>query len=1115
MKKSFGNCLKCPLINQKMVIGETSENDDITRSEILILGEAPAKEEVETDRPLVGRSGKIFRNIFKESGLENIPHFITNVCLCSNLDPSGKTSNPPQDAIDCCYQNLEQLIETIHPKLILALGASVAKRLDIEGKMGDLRGKLFSYKNIPVLITYHPSFILKNGGMSDNNKYINSFLNDFNQARKIILGEDKVEFEQVKEPFYFKLPDWCYTDQVKLFDVQVCRKKRSVYLIFIDKDGKRLVHTEPMYKNYFYCTEGTELRNHELIVPIEKLKLLKDFEECPTGHVGYESDIKLEHKYSVDYHFHRNKIGIEELNISPRIQYMDIEVWNENDKNFPTPKLSAKPINAISFYNTGDNYVNVFLLNLEDSIQDKTIDLSKKEFYLDFYEENVYKEIKQIKVTVFKDERKLLKAYCKNVVENNIYIISAYNGINFDFPYIYNRMKVLGLDTGLLSPLGVWTQFTEEKSKKSKKGENKFYNNCFGLYMLDQLQLYKDITIPAEGKKESYALNFIAKLEVGSEKMAYEGNLDSNYSTNIRNFIEYSAVDTKLLFEIDEKRKHIDMYTELVKVCSTTWKSTETTKGLVEPIFLQFLKKRNYSARDHYFNNNNETFKGAFVNKVSGGIKTMVIDLDYTSLYPSVIYTFNIDPTTYYARIDENIAKSYLFDKNNLPDEFIIELDPWKHDIKSFNITKDQFIKLIKEKQLIVTIAGTIFYGHDVKKSFIGELCSEVLSTRKFYKKEMFKYADDPLMHNICNNRQLAYKILANSIYGVLASKYFRLFNLDLAKTITLTGQEVNKFAQFHASKYLETKNTNIDLQFLNKIEDEGNPKHIIYGDTDSLFLTFGEYLIKNKYIDINDPNRKEKSVEITLQLAKELSESLNKKYLTQLVNNHNIKEENSKLELKQELVADRTLFFNVKKRYAMHIVNQEGHARDEYCFRGITLRRSDYPSYTKECLGKILDLILLEKEISISKILDYIKKVEQDMYNLALDGDKSIARPVSFNKNLEEYDQTKIVNHIQSMVNWNILEYETFVSGTRGYQFKITGIDTSKAPEKVISKLHLLPSKFNSISIPVDVDKLPNYYIIDLEATIEFAWKNRYNEILEPLMDNIKQYETIKSMRR
>ena len=92
----FSDCSKCPLNNnlQKIVAGEcnTKKLSDV---DLLIIAEAPAKEEIKEDKPLVGTSGKVFREAFEESKLCKSKYLITNAVLCSNLDMDGCTYNPP------------------------------------------------------------------------------------------------------------------------------------------------------------------------------------------------------------------------------------------------------------------------------------------------------------------------------------------------------------------------------------------------------------------------------------------------------------------------------------------------------------------------------------------------------------------------------------------------------------------------------------------------------------------------------------------------------------------------------------------------------------------------------------------------------------------------------------------------------------------------------------------------------------------------------------------------------------------------------------------------------------------------------------------------------------
>ena len=109
----------------------------------------------------------------------------------------------------------------------------------------------------------------------------------------------------------------------------------------------------------------------------------------------------------------------------------------------------------------------------------------------------------------------------------------------------------------------------------------------------------------------------------------------------------------------------------------------------------------------------------------------------------------------------------------------------------------------------------------------------------------------------VYDNRQKALKIVNNAMYGVLANHGFRMFNLDLASTITLTGQELVKFLIYHAGHYMKEDKTEINPHFLDsfningiKDNDEDIP-YIIYSDTDSAFIEIGDWLVDKGILEI------------------------------------------------------------------------------------------------------------------------------------------------------------------------------------------------------------------------------------------------------------------------
>lgn len=125
----------------------------------LIVGEAPGADEDQQGEPFVGQAGKLLDNMLKALDLQR-GHgvFIANVLKCrppQNRDPN------PQEAAQCEPYLLRQ-IELIQPKIIVAVGRIAAQSLlKNDAKIGSLRGKVHSYHGVPLIITYHPAYLLR------------------------------------------------------------------------------------------------------------------------------------------------------------------------------------------------------------------------------------------------------------------------------------------------------------------------------------------------------------------------------------------------------------------------------------------------------------------------------------------------------------------------------------------------------------------------------------------------------------------------------------------------------------------------------------------------------------------------------------------------------------------------------------------------------------------------------------------------------------------------------------------------------------------------------------------------------------------------------------------
>ncbi len=156
LKAVVAGCTACELHKTRThtVFGIGDENADW-----LFIGEAPGAEEDAQGEPFVGQAGKLLDNMLKSIGLkrgENV--YIANVVKSR---PPGNR-DPHRDEIAACIPYLKRQIELIQPKLIVALGKVASETLlGHEATIASLRGKMHAYQDIPLIVTYHPSYLLR------------------------------------------------------------------------------------------------------------------------------------------------------------------------------------------------------------------------------------------------------------------------------------------------------------------------------------------------------------------------------------------------------------------------------------------------------------------------------------------------------------------------------------------------------------------------------------------------------------------------------------------------------------------------------------------------------------------------------------------------------------------------------------------------------------------------------------------------------------------------------------------------------------------------------------------------------------------------------------------
>ncbi len=155
LEQSVSECTRCELHTSRTqtVFGVGNPHADL-----LIIGEAPGRDEDLQGEPFVGRAGQLLNAMLAAIGFQREQVYIANILKCrppNNRDPK------PEEA-ELCNPWLQQQIELIQPKVIVAIGRIAAHNLlNTDQSVGAMRGRLHSYAGIPLVVSYHPAYLLR------------------------------------------------------------------------------------------------------------------------------------------------------------------------------------------------------------------------------------------------------------------------------------------------------------------------------------------------------------------------------------------------------------------------------------------------------------------------------------------------------------------------------------------------------------------------------------------------------------------------------------------------------------------------------------------------------------------------------------------------------------------------------------------------------------------------------------------------------------------------------------------------------------------------------------------------------------------------------------------
>ena len=164
-------CVKCPhLAARRHTVVFGVGNPD---AQIMFVGEAPGEEEDLQGEPFVGRAGQLLTKMIIAMGLTREQVYIANILKCRPDMPPNSPGNrkPTKQEMDTCLPYLRAQIDVIKPAVMIALGATAVEGLlGPVGPIGKLRGRFSEYRNIPLMPTFHPSYLLRNQSNTEKRK---------------------------------------------------------------------------------------------------------------------------------------------------------------------------------------------------------------------------------------------------------------------------------------------------------------------------------------------------------------------------------------------------------------------------------------------------------------------------------------------------------------------------------------------------------------------------------------------------------------------------------------------------------------------------------------------------------------------------------------------------------------------------------------------------------------------------------------------------------------------------------------------------------------------------------------------------------------------------------
>ena len=309
---------------------------------------------------------------------------------------------------------------------------------------------------------------------------------------------------------------------------------------------------------------------------------------------------------------------------TPKKYFLDIEVEITDEMADALDTENTK--NRVLSIGIATDKCKLIVLGLDPLTQEQQVSIHNK---LNSYFEKTGDEW-SFKYKQFESEYDMLYTFFKDI-GSKMPFITGWNWLGYDWPYLINRAKKLGIDPKMISP------------SRTLIGKHQLPQH---ILMVDYLDIYKkwDRVIKI---KESNRLDYVAEKAIGLKKISYNGTLRDLYQSNFEDFIYYNAVDCALVHYIDQKLKTLQTFFKIALVTGV-----EINRALSPVWSTESMMLRKFLERKQVFVNERKEeqavkFAGGYVKEPIAGLHEWIACYDFASLYPNTIVQWGISPEVY------------------------------------------------------------------------------------------------------------------------------------------------------------------------------------------------------------------------------------------------------------------------------------------------------------------------------------------------------------------------------------------------------------------------------------------------------------------------------------